>query len=89
MNGSCIGYIQEVTVSGDVWRSQFMYSLGGAFDASPPKNRPERIGKGLKCMFIAQFFRPGQLIEKKIRPISLILWCQGGLKKMSKKGSKR
>ena len=37
MNGSCIGYIQEVTVSGDVWRSQFMYSLGGRLTPPPLK----------------------------------------------------
>ena len=41
--------------------SKSMYIL--AFGA-PPRKRPESIGMGLKCIFIAQFY--GQLKEKKL-----------------------
>ena len=49
----------------------------------PPRKRPKRIGIGLKCMFIAQFYKTSLL--KKIRPITLIVWALGWVEKMPKK----
>ena len=54
----------------------------------PPRDRPQRIGIRLKCMFFVHspIFQ-GQLIGEKHQTETLIFWVlQRGLKKMPKKG---
>ena len=57
-----------------------MYSLEGASHAPPLRKRPQRIAIGLKCMFIAQFFKASSL-KKKIRSITFIVWVLGRVEK--------
>ena len=48
------------------------------------RKRPERIGKGLKCIFKVQFFKASSE-KKKVRPITFIVWVLGRVEKMPKK----
>ena len=61
-----------------------MYSLGGAFGAPPRKKALENRYR-VEIHVHSPIFQ-GQLKETKIRPITLIVWVLGRVKKMSKKG---
>ena len=60
--------------------SESMYSLGGSQAPPPSRKRPQKICLGLKCMFIAQFFKVS-LLEKNYTDNFNSLGAWEGLKK--------
>ena len=67
--------------------SESMYRLGGGVPRPPSfRKMPYKIGIGLKCMFIAKFFKASSL--KKIRWITFLVWVLGRVEKNVEKCKK-
>ena len=62
-----------------------MYSLGGSVWRPPPLEKALENRFRVEMHVHSPIFQ-GQLKEKKIRPITLIVWVLGRVKKMPKKG---
>ena len=84
MNVSCDNfYVNPIKAGGS--KSKYRLRGGGGVLRPPPLEKGlMRIGIGMKCMFIAQFFKASSL-KTKIRSITFIVWVLGRVEKNAKK----